>query len=96
MIRVLPVNSCKECPKFKEDDKMCQLSKAKAYELDDDWESYLEQFCPLEYLETIIHDAYEQGKEYKKFKDNTIKEVSKSIEESRWCTSHEYLERINE
>lgn len=97
MVKVLPVNSCRECPKFQEEgnDRMCQLSRAKAYDLDDGWEDYLEQFCPLSNLDTVIRDAYEQGLEYGKFRDETIKEVKKSIEEDKWYTAHEYLEKIN-
>lgn len=96
MTRVLPINSCRECPKFSEEgnDRMCELSKVQAYDIDDEWEEYLEQFCPLSYLETIINDAFEKGKEYKRFRDGTVKEVKKGIEDDRWCTAHEYLEKV--
>lgn len=95
-VKVLPINNCNECPRLKKDTKECTLSKAQAYGLDDDWESYLEQFCPLSYLSDIIEEAYEHGMEYKKFKDNKIKEAKRSVEESKWYTAHEYLEKINE
>lgn len=94
MIKVLPISNCLECPKLDKNNKACELSKAQAYDLDDDWEEYLEQFCPLEYLETIINDAYEKGMNYKKFKDKTEKNVKESIKENRWATAHEYLEKI--
>lgn len=94
MIRVFPISNCLECPKLDKENRVCELSKAQAYDLDEDWESYLEQFCPLEYLDTIINDAYEKGQEYRKFKEETGKNVNDSIKENRWATAHEYLEKI--
>ena len=95
-VKVLPINSCRECPKLEEGARKCTLSKAEAYDLDEDWESYLEQFCPLNYLEAIIDEAYQQGMRYKEFKDDKIKETKHSVDENRWYTAHEYLEKINE
>lgn len=96
MLRIYPVNSCRECPKFQEIDneRKCLLSNAQAYDLDEDWEEYLEQFCPLSYLEMIMEDAYEMGKLFKELKDDKVKEVKKSIDGNKWCTAHEYLDKI--
>ena len=96
MIKVLPISNCLECPKLDMNNKACELSKAQAYDLDDDWVEYLEQFCPLECLDTIINDSYEHGMNFRKYKEETKKEVIESIKENKWATAHEYLEKIKE
>ena len=94
MIKILPISNCKECPKLDEENLSCKLSEARAYDLDEDWAEYLEQFCPLENLDGIINEAYEKGKEYSTFKEHKKKEIQDTVKENKWATAHEYLEKI--
>lgn len=98
MIKVYPVNSCKDCPGLLDEElfKGCTLSDMRVYELDGDWEEYLDQFCPLHHLETIVEDAYELGKEYKDYARGIIKDVRKSVQSDKWVTAHEFLDKIKE
>lgn len=98
MIKILPITNCKDCPKFTDEDefKGCELSDVRCYELDSNWEDYLEQFCPLQFLETIIEDSYEMGLNYKEYKNSIIKDVRKSVQSDKWVTAHDFLEKINE
>ena len=41
-----------------------------------------------------MEDAYEMGKLFKELKDDKVKEVKKSIDGNKWCTAHEYLDKI--
>lgn len=96
MIKVLPINNCKECPKFNEEIPYyeCLASDTRCYEKDDDWEDYLEQYCPLIYLETIIDEAFEKGKEYSMMQENIRTQVKLSTEPTQWFTAQEFLEKL--
>lgn len=98
MIKVYPVNDCKDCPKLLDEKefKGCNLSDVRVYDLDTDWMDYLEQFCPLHYLETIVEEAYDLGKTYSDYSKKCIKNVKRSVQSDKWATAHEFLNKVNE
>lgn len=98
MIKILPINDCSECPKLLDEKELkgCELSDIRCYDVEDDWMSYLEQFCPLQYLEDIVDEAYAKGEEFARFKKKTGKEVKESVEPSKWAVAHQFLEKVSD
>ena len=96
MIRILPIKDCKECPHWNEEPiyHECRLTDTRCYEKDGNWTDYLEQYCPLEYLDSIIDEAYNKGKEYMVMKEQAETQVRLSTEPTRWFTAHEFLDRL--
>lgn len=100
MIKILPITDCKECPKLinEKDFKGCELSNIQCYEIDieDDWMDYLEQFCPLIFLEEVIEESYNLGTQYSDHKKEYMKQVRKSVRNDKWLSANDFFNTINE
>lgn len=96
--KVFPINNCMECPKFNEEPIYyeCILSDVRCYEKDGDWEEYLEQFCPLSYLEDIIEESYNKGKDFRQMEKKLTGEDKNSVNPNKWVTTHKFLEKVND
>ena len=99
MVKVLPIKNCKECPYLERHTGLirCDLSTAQSYEPEGEWMELLDQFCPLQNLQTIIIDSYDMGKQFKEHCDEIKKEViesTKKKDDYRWDKTHEYLEKV--
>lgn len=99
MIKAYPVENCKECPKFNEEEPYyeCTLSDKRCYDKEtDEWMEILEQNCPLEFIRTISDEAFQKGREYEQMIMEQKRKVKSSIEPTTWHTGIEWMEKLQE
>lgn len=77
--------------------KGCGVSNIQCYEIEDDgWMDYLEQFCPLLFLEDVIDESYNLGTHYSDHKKDYVRQVRKSVHNEKWLSVNDFFDKINE
>ena len=97
MLKAYPIKTCKECPKLNEEEPYyeCTLSDKRCYEKDtDEWMEILEEYCPLEFIDTITDEAFQKGREYERMVKEMDTRVRLSAEPTRWHTGIEWMEKL--